>query len=146
MDDLDKPVLLPFIYEEIEADLHNVDKRYWARLKAMQVPIYANLPVRLEPKPPEQPSHLCGLLGAYAQTLFYQEARRYPRGPKLAHWLSKLSEHITERVLDAVEKVERAGLHSQTSEHHGVAVSKMREAFNQALVDSEFPGDSRPLR
>ena len=43
MDDLDRPPLGSYAYEEIAKDLHEVDKEYWAQLSKLRF----NRPVKL---------------------------------------------------------------------------------------------------
>ena len=138
MDDLDRPPLRPYVYEQIDNALHYVDKTYWTMLCEMRVGGIQNLDARLgdsPPSPPKRPLHLREILQAYARQLFHAEAQEYPRNSQqIKHWLSKLAARIEDRIVRSIDRLEN-GVRG-TLVHHGVTRSEMRRVIEQALQEA----------
>ncbi len=135
MDCPDRPNLALYIYEKIEAELHESDKSYWRELKSMCVFKYIDtmLAFQLNPPfaPPKRPMHLRAMLSSYARNLFDIEAREYPRDPCLAHWLGKLTERTRDRVMETVFLLHGEGLNGLA--YHGLNASEMTETIDHSL-------------
>jgi hypothetical protein len=145
MADLDKPDLGLYVWEEIEAELHEVDKSYWQELREMQVSVFADTAFiglrNPPPPPPRRPIHLLTILGGYARALFYVEASKYPQDPRLKHWLEKLTERTRRRVMDALARLEM-GDPINTLRYHNVPAPQMTETVDKVLrheVEKLFP-------
>ena len=74
MNDPYRPPLDPYIYEQIEAELHAVDRVHWPLIAEMRVKNFHPLDV---PIPPQQPKHLLHQIVWYAEGLFKSEADHY---------------------------------------------------------------------
>jgi hypothetical protein len=105
VDDDDRPPLTKFVWEEVEKSLHTVRTTYSNELSELKVP-HPVEPRSGGPTPPRLPEHLKDTLCAYARQLFITEADYYPVSSKVDRWLSKLSERVTERVLQDFKAID----------------------------------------
>jgi DNA-binding transcriptional ArsR family regulator len=136
MDNLDRPNLGPQAYEEIDVALHEVDKTYWDKLRKMQVGLGFTINIfEAHPTPPKRPLRLRDILRSYAQELFSTEANEYPQHSQLQHWRLKLTERVSKRVMDSVQKIEDKGMTISTLDYHGLTQSQMRDIVDEALQE-----------
>lgn len=141
MDDLDRPPLGAYAYEQIEVALYKVDTIYWKLLRPFQIfapPIILQIISGSAPSPqgiPKQPLELIAVLNAYAMALFDTEFREYPSDLRLPHWMMKLAERTGDRVMRVVAELEVSSLLAKLS-YHGVTASQMRESVEEALRQS----------
>lgn len=138
MDDLDRPDIGPHVFEQIEVEMHDQDKRYWPQLLAMQMPtpvmeLAFTVLAQPSPRAPQLPSRLSVILHSYAQSLFYVEASKYPPvDSRLRHWLTKLAERIESRIMRSVREIEAKAIMTSLA-YHGVSESQMRQVIAEAL-------------
>jgi hypothetical protein len=106
MSDPNRLPLDPYIYEQIEAELHAIDGVHWPLIAEMRVKNYHPLDI---PIPPQKPKHLLQQIVWYAERLFKSEADHYEQFRKDGRypaWLSRLADRIKTRVLNAVDRIE----------------------------------------
>jgi len=96
-------------------------------------------PHKVPPVPvPRSPNAMRVLLGQYATALFESEAIHYPGAPDFLHWLKKLGERVTSRVLNSVAQVEHAGSFRFVSlTYHNLPLPEMEKAIVSALKQAE---------
>ena len=138
MSDPEKPPLDPRVYEQIEMQLHQIDRRHWPWIAAMRVP--RSIPPD-EPVPPQTPHHLLNQLQWYASMLLKTEADQYEQfrhDERYQEWLSKLSERILDRVIKTADRIEDANL-DQTLLHHGVTKLQIILAVRGILHELTHP-------
>ncbi len=141
MDDLDRPPLGAYVYEEIALAQHKIDLDYAERLRPFYVarwsPIFSSKPL-----PPKRPAHLSETLCAYACALFDVEAGRYPLEPTLSVWLQNLANRVEASVISrAFQPGILSGFHEgldATLEHHAPK-EQMREEVSKALQSNLQP-------
>jgi hypothetical protein len=147
MSDSDRPILSPWDIEELGVELHEIEARHWVQLSELQVGITQQdgvfalvaLAGKLgPPKPPEpqQPLRLTNALWSYSQQMFDVEASKYPDDPQLEHWLLKLAEKVSDRVMRGVRAVEANGKPWKSLAHHGLTEERMRTIAGDALKSS----------
>jgi hypothetical protein len=132
MNDPERPPLDPRVFEQILKVQHAVDKVQWPRIAAFMVPVYT-LPSN--PVPPPTPLELTSAIQLYADMLFKAEADQYSSfrdEPRYPAWLSRLADRISVRVLESVEKIEKAEFF-RTLYGHGVNQLQMQEAIRESL-------------
>src|SRR5450755_4346271 len=124
MDIPDRPPLNPYVYEQIELKLHEIDKSWWSELETMSVATSSILLFRPSgPAPPKRPLQLKANLQHYAMMLFNEESDSYYSDPLLKHWLEKLAERVDARVIQRVAELNSrfqplTGT-TYTLDHHG---------------------------
>jgi hypothetical protein len=131
----DKPNLNPFVFEQIEVALHDVDKRWWKELRKFQVPtaVMGMFLGEDGPRPPKRPLQLTIDLASYAQSLFYAEASKYPQNdPRFRHWAMKLAERLETRVMRIVKEID-ASYPLMNLDYQGLTEELMREVIRDAL-------------
>jgi gas vesicle protein len=133
----DKPPLGDYAYEQIEVELHRVDKTYWDQLSTFQMPTTTVMGILIGaksgPLPPKRPLELSMWIGLYAQSLFDVEASKYPPlDPNFCHWLIQLAIRLEERVMRRIGEIEKDNLFNSLS-YHGLTGEHMREVARKAL-------------
>jgi hypothetical protein len=138
MEEIDKPGLGLLAYEQIELELHAIDKAYWKRLRLQQMPTpnaeraFPHI-VADEPRSPQRPALLSMLLDCYAQELFVAEFKNYPtKDRRISHWLVKLSERTEARIIQRIKELEsRDPL--QSLAYHGISEAQMRQIIRESF-------------
>lgn len=141
MDDLERPPFHPYELEQIEVQFHDVDKRFWAALRDLQVEtpfVVAGFTLGGpgKPAPPKRPEELKVTLWQYADSLFYVEASKYPKpDERLRRWLENLASRLETRVLRQVRDLERGSFQRNLS-YHQLSNEEMLEAVQEGLAAS----------
>ena len=143
MDEQDKPPLGAYAYEKIAQSLHEIDKSYWAELSKMRAksPFTVGTSQGPTPAPPRLPEHLRVALCSYARQLFQAESYEYPASPQIGFWLTKLAERVADRVMRAVEALDKSLFDilftTQTYglSYHGLTIPQMRQAVEEHLEE-----------
>jgi DNA-binding transcriptional ArsR family regulator len=144
MSKTDRPELRLEIECQIEAAQEQTDENCWHQLALLQVATRQRTEANLRsfpflaalPPTPKSPNKLRRVLALYAECSFENEAAYYPSDPQSLHWLAKLTDRITARILNTVTQVEKAGSPRDVSlQHHGLTESDMREAISNTLSE-----------
>lgn len=138
MNDPFRPPLHPVAWEQIKMLLDKVDQRQWPLIASWRVPNY--FPPGT-PIPSQYPLHFMNTLQVYASQLLKAEADQYEQfrsDERYPFWLSKLTERILQRVLNAVDAVdqtdEKASLWFQ-----GATRPEVEQAIKTILWDLTHP-------
>ncbi len=147
MNDAEKPPLGSLAYERIAQLLHKVDQERWPRIAAFRVSTFIPLS---DPVPPRAPGLLLTEIREYASDLFKTEADHYQgfaNDPRYRKWLSELEGRVLARVLDALEKIDKADP-KMTLMAHGLKHLPMVESLREMLweLGNSYASKPQPAR
>lgn len=172
MDEDDGPPLSQYEWEEIDKQLHEVDKECWPKLIELRYDKVEAVTGPHSPPPPKLPDHLRRLLAEYARRLFVTESMEYPPSPHIEAWLRRLSEKTADHVMNSVDTLESSlfdrfmgntrmfsfGWHGLSRENMQLAItSALEEEIRLTLVrygsgssqepgGNDHPGEEPPLQ
>ena len=142
MDENDSPPLSQYEWEEIDKQLHEVDKEYWPKLLELRYDKFKAVAGPPSPTPPRLPDHLRRLLAEYARRLFVTESAEYRPSPHIEAWLRRLAIKMADRVINSIDRLESSLFDRITGNvrmfsfsWHGLSRDDMRSTIDSALEE-----------